>query len=180
MEPSDLAPATRKRRPAPPPPAAPVATGGNTAELVARLGAVESALRTIDVRLEAIERQLREGFREEASRALVLAEASDEKLSKVEAALAAIPPAPDVSDLAGRIDSVTELKGIVADLAVGLAGLQAPVDLVAERIATLLGGPTLTELLNRIDEVDRRLDQAVGAPPARRTRKREKPLERSE
>lgn len=55
--------------------------------------------------------------------------------------------------------------------------LQSHVDLVAERLSTLLGGPSLTELMDRFDEIDRRILllgeqlEAATVPPPRPTRK---------
>ena len=239
-----LAPAVRKRaRPStPPPPASPAPSTAPPAELAARIAAVESGLRTIDVRLEAVEHQLRSaidevraavltGFQEAASRSLVLAEATDailaghaQALDRLEAALSKVPiEAPPVSvDLSGVESGIAELRAAVApvpdaaaavaalrdavgtmaddvastrpdreelqrrlaDLAVAVTRLQATVDtvvespepaalrsqidLVAERLSTLLGGPTLTELMDRLDEIAER--GSAEAPKRRRLR----------
>ena len=219
MDGPDLSPATRRRPPAPetPPaaPAAPIAVD----ELSARLAALESATRAVDARLEALERSQRvsverlqaavtDGFQEVASRALVLAEATDEVLTRhgealdrIEAALARddverLRAAVDavgattessIATLASTIESAApgrdETARRVADLTVAMARLQATVEgvvanpeladvrarveLVAERLGTLLGGPTLTELMDRIDELG---DRAPEAPKRRRLR----------
>jgi hypothetical protein len=224
----DLSPASRRKRPAPAPKPVPTATADIApSEVVARLAALESAARTIDIRLEAIERLLRtlgddvrgelqSGFQEAASRSVVLAEAGDAALarlvsaveriptehpapappadlSSIESAIAALPkdiPSPaDLSGVQAALDSVVELKVIVATLAaaveamgpareesdrriagltVDMAALRAPVDLIAERLATLLGGPSLTDLLDRIDELDRQVATKAEEPKKRR------------
>ena len=222
-----LAPAVRKRaRPSTPtPPPSPAPSTAPPAELAARIAAVESGLRTIDVRLEAVEHQLRSaidevraavltGFQEAASRSLVLAEATDailaghaQALDRLEAALSKVPiEPPTVSvDLSGVESGIAALRDAVgkmaddvastgpdreelqrrlADLAVAVTRLQATVDtvvespepaalrsqidLVAERLSTLLGGPTLTELMDRLDEIAER--GSAEAPKRRRLR----------
>lgn len=237
--------------------------------MAARLTALESTTRAVDARLESLERAHRgaierlqgvvaDGFQEVASRALVLAEATDEiltrhaaALDRIEAVLARVDERPDaresvtqlgetiaagrgdveqlragVDALATKVDvslsslaaSVTQLgetlatdrgdveqlradldavvtktdasiaslaetiesaapgreeaERRVADLAVAMARLQATMDgvvassevadlrsrveLVADRLGALLGGPTLTELMDRIDELGER------------------------
>lgn len=176
-------------------------------------------MRAIDVRLELVERQTRTaaeqlraelstGFQEAASRAVVLAEATDELLRRVEARLDDRPPTAPAADLSGVEAALAELRGKVdaiptegpvdlepvqaalrtvddrieaaepgweeirrrvADLAVAvvalqptidaIVGLRSNIDLVAGRLADLLGGPTLTELMDRLDEIaDTRTD----------------------
>lgn len=126
------------------------------ADLGARLGALESLVRAVDARLELIERATRSsteqvradldgGFQEVASRALVLAEASDEIVTRVEAA---------VGELQVRVDDIATAVIALQPTIDAILDLQAHVDLVAERIATLLGGPSLTEIMDRIDELD--------------------------
>lgn len=138
MDGPDLAPATRKRKPAPA--AAPAdlpAAVTSTDELTAHIHAIESAVRGLDARVELLERLVRNGFQEVASRALVLSEATDEALTRVETRLAAM----DISEL------------------------RSEVGLVAERLSVLLGGPSLTELMDRIDEI---ADRGDDAPKRRR------------
>jgi hypothetical protein len=156
---SDLAPAQRKRpAPAPavpPPPASPPAS---IDELGQRFASLERAVRSIDVRLEAMERlnrsgllmerivdlerllataleqigsDLRGGFQESASRAVVFAEAHDDELRTQRASL----------------DGVLDVA----------RALESQVTLVADRLSTLLGGPTLTELMDRIDDLERQV-----------------------
>lgn len=237
-----LAPAVRKRsRPsAPPPPPQSASAPAPPAEVAARIAAVESGLRTIDVRLEAVEHLVRAavdelraavlaGFQEAASRSLVLAEATDtilaghaQALDRLEGSLSKIV-APAPVDLSGVTSAIAELQTAVAplpvtaaaiaelrdavgmladnvastgpareeqqrrlaDLAVAVTRLQATVDtvaespepealrsqieLVAERLSSLLGGPTLTELMDRLDEIAGRGPSAE-APKRRKLR----------
>lgn len=224
----DLRPATRKRaRPTVPVVEAgvPEQRRGLPGEVGARLVALESTLRAIDLRLEAFERDVRssseqlraailEGFQEAASRAVVLSEVADEAatrqsttlervesfvaripaelppatdLSSVETAIASLavrvdaipaePPAPvDLSGVESAVagfasklaplqktaDAVAELKAVVGALAAAVDrvrpdDLRSQVELVAERLSSLLGGPSLTELMDRQDDIDQRL-----------------------
>jgi hypothetical protein len=144
----DLSPATRRRRPAPEPaPAAPTAPPAS-GELAARLAALESTTRAVDARVEALDRAQRasherlqaaltEGFQEVASRALVLAEATDELLTRHAAALERIESG--LGQLRAAVDAVAstvestapgrdESERRVADLTVAMARLQATVD----------------------------------------------------
>ncbi len=143
----DLAPATRKRKAPEPTPVEPAAAPlAGADDLAARVHAIESAVRAVDVRLELVERMVRTGFQEAASRDLVLSEATEEALRRLEARVAGVDTAPTVQ---------------------AVEALRAQVELVAERLSTLLGGPTLTELLDRIDEI---ADVAVAEPKKRRKR----------
>jgi len=63
----------------------------------------------------------------------------------------------------------------VDELTAAVLELQSHVDLVAERLSTLLGGPSLTELMDRFDEIDRRIlllsEQLEAASAPKPTRK---------
>jgi hypothetical protein len=170
----DLAPATRKR-PRPDPVTehlTPIAGD----DLAARVDALENVV-------AALRRDVASGFQEVASRAVVLAEATDEILTKhttalerLEQMLLALPdaiPQPDLAAIEGAMRSLAnglitpieaavqatlELRGEVADLVARveeteIGALSSQVDLVSERLSTLLGGPTLTELMDRLDEI---------------------------
>ena len=64
-----------------------------------------------------------------------------------------------------RIESAVATPRPIADL----KRIETRVDLVAERISTLLGGPSLTELMDRLDELERNVS-AAGSVPKRRRR----------
>jgi hypothetical protein len=176
----DLAPATRKRTRPAPAATPPAATGDEDA----RLAALESAVRAIDVRIELLEREVREGFQEVASRALVMAEATDEALARIEAALAARQPETGgleaamkaladglITPVEATVAATIDLKTAVASLAERLEeddAVRSQLDLIAERLSTLLGGPSLTELMDRIDEVD----EHIAAQPVGESRRR--------
>lgn len=179
MDAPDLAPAARKRFRPDASPATDQATvaPAPSGELTARVAATESAVRAVDARLEALERttrassdQLRAevaaGFQEVASRSLVLAESTDEILSRLDATVNEVRARVAIVD--DRVESAgpqwEEIQRRVADLAVAVIALQPTIDaiielrssieLVGSRLSTLLGGPTLTELMDRIDELD--------------------------
>jgi hypothetical protein len=170
----DLAPAARKR---PRPDAvaehlSPIAGD----DLAARVDALENAV-------VGLRRDVASGFQEVASRAVVLAEATDEiltqhaaALERLEQMLLALPdaiPQPDLVSIEGAMRSLAEglitpieaavqatleLRGEVAELVArvedsDVSALASQVDLVSERLSTLLGGPSLTELLDRLDEI---------------------------
>jgi hypothetical protein len=169
----ELAPASRKRsRPDPVLEHAPIVGD----DLTTRLVAVEQAI-------VGLRHEVTAGFQEVASRALVLAEATDEiltrhtdALGRLEQMLLALPdaiPQPDLVSMEGALRSLAEglitpieaavqatleLRGEVAELVARveeteIATLSSQVDLVSDRLLTLLGGPTLTELMDRLDEI---------------------------
>jgi hypothetical protein len=165
----DLTPATRKRTVPEPRLVAPVPPS----EDGARLAALETAVRAVDVRLEYLERLVSTGFQEAASRTVVVAEATDEAIGRVEAAIAALPtppepPAPpDLPDTASIELKLDQMKQRLDDLAVAVVALQPTIDaildlrshveLVGGRLSDLLGGPSLTELMDRLDQIDQGL-----------------------
>jgi hypothetical protein len=170
----DLAPASRKR--SRPDPIAEHLTPIVGDDLAARLASVEQAI-------VGLRHDVATGFQEVASRAVVLAEATDEiltrhaaSLERLEHMLLALPeaiPQPDLTAMEGALRSLAdglitpieaavqatlELRGEVADLVArveesDVGTLSSQVDLVSDRLSTLLGGPTLTELMDRLDEI---------------------------
>ena len=186
----------------------------DSGEVAARLAALDGTVRAVDARVDALDRAQRvaaerlerlvaDGFQEVASRALVLAEATDEilgrhaaALERIEAQLATMGTGDDdeVARLRASFDALSatfeaagpareESERRIADLTVALARLQATVDgiagstaladvraevsLVSERLSALLGGPSLTELMDRIDELG---DSRPSEEPKRRRR----------
>ncbi|MEN3271976.1 MAG: hypothetical protein V7636_737 [Actinomycetota bacterium] len=137
----DLAPANRaraaKRAKAASPPSA---SDPSTAAPGDRFAALESVMRSLDARMEALERVTRAGQVVERIIDLdrVVAEQAD-ALARIERSLA-------------ELDVTT---------------IRSELSLVAERLSTLLGGPTLVELMDRIDEL-----APVPEPPAPPKRRR--------
>jgi hypothetical protein len=163
----ELTPATRKRLPTDVPPIASAAAGDDDA----RLGALELAVHAVDVRLEHLERTVTAGFQEAASRSLVVAEATDEALTRIESSMGAVArPEPvegeqpaDLVDvgvrlaqLQQRLDDLAEAVLALAPTIEAILDLRSDVTLVGERLGDLLGGPSLTELMDRLDELDDR------------------------
>jgi tetrahydromethanopterin S-methyltransferase subunit G len=164
----ELTPATRKRTqpdvgPVEPVPAAPAADDG------ARFVALETAVRSIDVRLEHLERTVTAGFQEAASRSLVVAEATDEVLARIEDRVSTAPIADDDAPPAGvvdvgerlvslqqRVDELAEAVLALAPTIEAILDLRSDVTLVGERLGDLLGGPSLTEIMDRLDEIEER------------------------
>jgi len=133
--------------------------------VTARFAALESTVRAIDIRLESLERQTRAsaeqlqgelaaGFQEVASRALVLAEATDEiltrqaeTLERIEAALAALPreipapvvdvPTPEAVDLSGVLAALGRVEDRVESAEPRWEETQRRVADVAVAVATL-------------------------------------------
>ena len=133
--------------------------------MTARFAALESTVRAIDIRLESLERQTRAsaeqlqgelaaGFQEVASRALVLAEATDEiltrqaeTLERIEAALAALPreipapvvdvPTPEAVDLSGVLAALGRVEDRVESAEPRWEETQRRVADVAVAVATL-------------------------------------------
>jgi hypothetical protein len=141
----ELTPAMRKRPPSDVRPVEPVAaapTAGGDDGL--RLASLETAVRAIDVRLEYLERLVSSGFQEAASRSVVLAEASDELVTGVDERLAALQQ---------RVDELAEAVLALAPTIEAILDLRSDVTLVGERLGELLGGPSLTEIMDRLDEI---------------------------
>jgi hypothetical protein len=148
----DLRPATRKRRPDTPQPAP---TRDDAAEVPgevgARLAALDSTIRALSIRMDALERESRmtldslraqvaAGFDEATARALVMSEATEEllggqrsQLDRVESLVAQLPtevpepPAP--VDLSGVESAIASLSARVDALPAEVPEPPAPVDL---------------------------------------------------
>lgn len=165
------------------------------AELRDRFAAVESTVHGIDVRMESIERLTRSGLTLERLVDLERLVAADAEKRRDEAAAAGRDAAAQAAVLAAALERIeTTMSALAArvealepkvddgvrgmtDVAAIATRLQTTVDaqdpselhadvrLVADRLADLLGGPTLTELMDRIDELVRPAEET---PPARR------------
>jgi len=181
----ELRPATRKRaRPDvrdAQPPHAEDRSGGS--EVVAHLLAIESAVRAVDVRVEALEREHRSsvealralviaGFDEASSRALVLSEVADETASRHDRALEEL--GRDVgaaTDAVSRTaDAVTRTSDAVGAVGLRIVSLERAVDRVAElhsSMSTLLSqSRAITEAIESLDARLTALEHATEVLPS--------------